>query len=256
MLEYACEVWDGCYEREVEKIEKVQLEAARIVTGLTKFASAEALYFETGWETLVERRKLRKLNIFYRMHNRLCPQYLYECLPPLVSNTSGYNLRNSNNYAIPRSRLRNSEKSFIPSTVSLWNNLDMSTRNSPTLAIFKNKVKGNIAKPPEYYREGPRKYNILHTRLRHQCSSLKADLFRVNLVDNPKCLCGANYEDAIHYLLECPLYMRERATLFAELSNVELNIETILFGCDEIGFQMNSKIFEKVRTYIRQTKRF
>jgi hypothetical protein len=34
---YACEVWDGCYERDIEKLEKIQLEAARIVTGLTKF---------------------------------------------------------------------------------------------------------------------------------------------------------------------------------------------------------------------------
>ena len=48
--EYACEVWDGCYERDIEKLEKIQLEAAQIVTGLTKFASKDSLYFETGWE--------------------------------------------------------------------------------------------------------------------------------------------------------------------------------------------------------------
>jgi hypothetical protein len=35
VLEYACEVWDGCYERDIEKLEKIQLEAARIVIGLT-----------------------------------------------------------------------------------------------------------------------------------------------------------------------------------------------------------------------------
>jgi hypothetical protein len=28
VLEYACEVWDGCYERDIEKLEKIQLEAA------------------------------------------------------------------------------------------------------------------------------------------------------------------------------------------------------------------------------------
>jgi hypothetical protein len=39
VLEYACEVWHGCYERDIEKLEKIQLEATRIVTGLTKFAS-------------------------------------------------------------------------------------------------------------------------------------------------------------------------------------------------------------------------
>jgi hypothetical protein len=51
-LEYDCEVWDGCFEREVAKLEKVQLESASIVTGLTKFASRDSLYYETGWEPL------------------------------------------------------------------------------------------------------------------------------------------------------------------------------------------------------------
>jgi hypothetical protein len=48
LLEYACELWDGCFEHDSEEIEKIQLEAARIVTGLTKFSSLEAIYFETG----------------------------------------------------------------------------------------------------------------------------------------------------------------------------------------------------------------
>ena len=59
-LEYAC---DGCLERELEvaKLEKVQLESARIVSGLTKFASRDFLYYETGWEPLSCRRKSHKL---------------------------------------------------------------------------------------------------------------------------------------------------------------------------------------------------
>ena len=42
--------------------------------------------------------------------------------------------------------------------------------------------------------------------LRHQCSSLGADLFRANIISDPSCACGCPLEDAIHYLLECPLY--------------------------------------------------
>ena len=50
VLEYAsCEVWDGCYERDIAKFKKIQL---------------DSLYFETGWETLVYRRETRKLTIF------------------------------------------------------------------------------------------------------------------------------------------------------------------------------------------------
>ena len=64
-MEYACEVWGGCYEKEVERLEKVQLETARIVTGHTKFASKDSLYFETGWDTIANRRTCRKMIVFF-----------------------------------------------------------------------------------------------------------------------------------------------------------------------------------------------
>jgi hypothetical protein len=37
--------------KDADKLELLQFEAARIITGLPKFASKESLYFETGWET-------------------------------------------------------------------------------------------------------------------------------------------------------------------------------------------------------------
>ena len=48
LLEYTDVVWDNCTRYEVEAIEKIQLEAARIVTGTTKLVSIEELYNETG----------------------------------------------------------------------------------------------------------------------------------------------------------------------------------------------------------------
>ena len=56
-------------------------------------------------------------------NNNICPQYLSDCLPSLVSNVSGYNLRNNDNYVAIRTRLNVYAKSFVPSTISLWNNL-------------------------------------------------------------------------------------------------------------------------------------
>jgi hypothetical protein len=34
LLECACELWDGCTQQEYNKIEQIQHEAARIITGL------------------------------------------------------------------------------------------------------------------------------------------------------------------------------------------------------------------------------
>ena len=84
-------------------------------------------------------------------------------------------------------------------------------------------VKDDTYKIPEYYNESPRKLNILHTRLRHQCSSLNAYLSRIHVINNYKCYCSASFEDAIQYFLECPLYLNE----------------TLLFGKDDYSYDVN-----------------
>ena len=98
--------------------------------------------------------------------------------------------------------------------------------------------------------------SILHTRLRHQCSSLNADLSKIHIINHFKCNCGASFEDAIHYFLECPLYLNERRTLLSNCDDININIETLLFGNDKHNYDVNSKIFGKVRTFINQSINF
>jgi hypothetical protein len=101
LLEYACELWDECRPRNADKLDQLQLEAAWIITGLPKFASKESLYFETGWETLSCRRRLRKLTLFHKIHNNIAPEYLNDCLNEYWVDYN-YNLRNSLQYKVPR----------------------------------------------------------------------------------------------------------------------------------------------------------
>ena len=76
LLEYADVIWDNCSEYEKSDLEKIQLEAARIVTGTTKLISLTNLYKETCWDKLQKRRDDHKLTLFYKMHNNLTPNYL------------------------------------------------------------------------------------------------------------------------------------------------------------------------------------
>jgi hypothetical protein len=55
------------------------------------------------------------------------------------------------------------------------------------------------------------------TTTNNQCSSLNADLFRINITKYPKCQCGAPFKDSIHNLMECPLYQNERDCIFRNL---------------------------------------
>ena len=49
ILEYSSIVWNNCTVYEAETLEKLQNEAARIVTGLTRSVSLANLYSECGW---------------------------------------------------------------------------------------------------------------------------------------------------------------------------------------------------------------
>ncbi|MEW8548357.1 MAG: hypothetical protein AB2693_33045 [Candidatus Thiodiazotropha sp.] len=52
ILEYADAVWSNCTQYEINELEKIQNEAARIVSGATKLVSINALIHECGWETV------------------------------------------------------------------------------------------------------------------------------------------------------------------------------------------------------------
>ena len=222
LLEYASEVWDGCNQNDSNRLEKLQLNAARIVTGLPIFASANSLYTEIGWETLAERRKKKKLTLMYKIINNDAPSYLTSLLPHRVNEISNYNLRDNENFEIPFSRLCTFETSFFPSTLKLWNDLDQSFRNLPTLSQFKRRLKKQLIRSNTYSATSreERTGDIILSRIRHKCSSLQADLYSVNIVTNPFCTCGPYIENAEHFFFECSHFDNQRTHLMASLSNV------------------------------------
>ena len=140
MFEYSSIVWDGCSVSCSDSIDKLQNEAARIITGLTRSVSLENLYRECGWETLSARRKNSKLCFKYKVSNNLVPHYIEELTPPLVGNISQCQLRDSQNYENIHTRTNILQKLCIPSSISLWNNLEQEVRSSSTYISFKSNL--------------------------------------------------------------------------------------------------------------------
>ena len=56
ILEYGDVVWDNFSQGLKDQLNKVENEAARIVTGCTRLVAIRDLYQESGWETLSETR--------------------------------------------------------------------------------------------------------------------------------------------------------------------------------------------------------
>ena len=261
LLEYSCELWDSCSKTDSDRLEKLQLEAARIVTGLTMYANISSIYDECGWEKLSVRREQRKLSLFYKIVNGDAPEYLSDILPNTVDQTNNYNLRTGRNFTLPSARLSIYQSSYFPSTIRLWNSLDSNIRESPNSNIFKYRLKSKYPLPkksPIYYTVGDRKANILHTRLRHRCSGLRGDLFRCNLLNISHCECGHETESVEHYLLHCNLYRVQRIRLFNNILalGIEPTIKNMLYGKNSLDFDLNCTLFKCVQRYIIDTKRF
>ena len=259
LTRYGSEVWDGCSINDTNRLEQIQLNAARIVTGLPFFASLRSLYFKTGWENLADRRQIRKLTLRYKIVNGDAPSYLIDLLPNRVNNIIAINLRNSNYFEIPFSRLCSYENSYFLSTLKLWNELDQQVRTLPTILRFKSNINTIPDKIPDYTNVGERKHNIMLTRRRHRSSSLKADLYGVNIIPCPACSCGALIQNADHYFIECSLFTNQRNNLFINLNRLQINdagVAVLTTGSHNYDENINRTILQFAIKLFKDSQRF
>ena len=179
-MEYSSAVWDGCTAYEKDSPEKIQNEAARIVTRLTRSVSLENLYSEIDWLSLSDRRRYQKLVIVYKSKNGLIPEFLVDLFPPNVASISQYDLRNNDDYVILNRRTQLFANSFIPSSTELWNQLPLQIRRETTLSSFKISLLRNIFVAqivPKHFDHGNRKLSIIQAPMRKRFSNLNQDLY-------------------------------------------------------------------------------
>ena len=256
ILEYSDVLFDNCTIQEARDLESVQHEAARIVTGTTKLVSIDKLTAEVRWESLENRRRKHKLVFLYKMLHNLSPSYLTDMNPSTPLANSNYNMRRSDTYQQPRSRTNVYYNSYLPSAIRDYNELDVSIRSALTLTSFKRRLNSNVISVPKYFYAGNRRNQILHARLRTNCSSLANDLFSKNIVNSPFCACG-HVETTSHYLLNCQRYVNFRRDLEdAVTMHTSFTLNTLLFGDQSLSNEQNICIFSAVHNYISRTQRF
>ena len=262
-LEYGNILWDNCTDDQVKLLESIQLDAARIITGLRKGTNHDVLYKETGLSSLASRRKNAKLIQFYKILNNESPTYIDEIVRKFNAHNTGYNLRNSNLLKHPTPRTRSYQKSFFIATTDLWNDLDQELKNCTSLHSFKTILKNRTAKPPKYYSEGERRSNIFLCQLRNNKSQLNFDLCHDHLNNSSLCIHCQTPETKLHFLLECPYYIKQRVDLINWLiSNpriyeaISITEHDLLCGNPTITDRDNAELLAAVSRYIIATKRF
>ena len=140
-LDYGDVIYHNQRKDMMKLIEEVQYKAAIIVSGCWQGTSRVKLYDELGWESLADRRWVRRLTTFYKIKNGIAPAYLSEHIPD--HRAVNMSLRNRNALGL-FSRTERYENSFFPYCINNGNLLDDSVKSIPSLISFKNHLNNLI----------------------------------------------------------------------------------------------------------------
>ena len=138
VLEYSCCVWDPHYQKDIDKLEKIQRRAARYV--LNKYqqtASVDAMLTKLKWPTLEERRRRARLNMMYKIHHKTVnvKNSKLKRLPARARH-GGHDAM----YERLTGRTNYRTESFFPRTVRDWNSLPQATVEAPSIGSFSARV--------------------------------------------------------------------------------------------------------------------
>jgi hypothetical protein len=137
-IDYCSTVWDGLGVTLLDKIQKLQNRAARIVTQSSYYTSASSLLRELGWDNVSTRWKKQKAILMFKTLNNRAPEYLRNLFS---DRNTHYNIRNAGGKLnVPRPRTDYMKRSFSYCGAHLWNNLPESIRTIKSLGNFKRAI--------------------------------------------------------------------------------------------------------------------
>ena len=252
----------------MEKVEKIQYQAALAITGAWQGSSRSKLYDELGWETLSDRRNCRRVLQIHKIINNNTISYLKDKLPANCKEMFSGIIRTTFHAIICKSnRYKNS---FFPDAVASWN-FFMEIFNYkvvPSIGVLKNDIPSLIRPEAKsaFKIHDPAGLRYLF-QLRVSLSPLKGHKWCYNFIDTPSgvCHCNQGIEDTSHFLLSCPSYVIQRVTLVSSVNEIlrkinknhlESKLQLYLYGDPSINNSHNKNIILSTIKFIKETQRF
>ena len=145
-----CLVWGCCGETLLDKLQKLQNRAARIVTNSSYDTLSLPLIGSLGWLTIKEMIEFETATTVCKSLHGLAPEYIRQMFTKLSENTSR-SFRNTNtDLRIPRFATSYGQRSFSYRGITVWNKLSTEIKNTPSLAknLLKQFLKNQSVKVP------------------------------------------------------------------------------------------------------------
>ena len=262
VIEYCDIIYDNCSKGDSNKMDSMQLEAARLVLGAKRGTSHKAIYHELGWLSLSNRRFIHKLSKTYSIVNNLVPKYLHDIflkykLPSEIPTRA----KTYNNFQIPLCKTNLHKGSIVVSSMTAWNQLEPKFKILGSLSCFKSNLNAlyKVSKPL-FNHKCSRVIQVAFTQIRLGFSNLRNDLYLKGCIPDAKCACGAENEDASHFFLRCPNYTVVRNKMKNRILNicghVTLSAAICLYGSEKFNHDKNMQLFDTIYQFIIDSKRF
>ena len=252
----------------MEKVERVQYQAALAITGAWQGSSRSKIYEELGWETLSDRRKCKRVLQIHKIINKNTLSYLKDKLPPNGREMFSGNIPTSFRTIICKSnRYMNS---FFPHGIATWNLfMEICKYNEvPSIGILKKDIISLIRPDPKssFNIHNPVGLRYLF-QLRVNLSPLKGHKWCHNFIDTTSVICHCNQEleNTSHFLFAFPFYVTQRAKRMtsvnvilhdASLDRLDEKSKLCLYGHPSLSNSDNKNVISSTLKYIEETKRF
>lgn len=160
-MDYSSIVWDPYYTQDIDKLERIQKQAARFITGNYQSREEGAMtnmLKDLGLESLKERRTINRLVFFYKVVEGLVPpippeEYLQpvrarrqikskkfsDCVTTDILDRQVVN--NNSGFKVEQCRTEQYRNSFFARTTVDWNHLDNSIVHAETVEGFKTALR-------------------------------------------------------------------------------------------------------------------
>ena len=141
-LDYCNSLLNGIKQSDVDRLQRLQNNAARITFSQPKYTHASPLLQQLHWLPVKQRINYKTSVNMYKALSNAQPQYITESLNLNAPNRS--DLRSCHNLRIPRTFKRAGDRAFSVSGPRYWNSLPHNIRGINSFNNFKSKLKTHL----------------------------------------------------------------------------------------------------------------
>ena len=150
-LDYCNGILFGSTKKVIDRLQRSQNHAARIISGGRKHDHATPLLRSLHWLPVSQRINFKILLQTFKALNGLAPTYLSDIIQPYVNQRGNLRSENQHLLVLPKKlKVRYGQRSFSYAAPRLWNCLPLSIRLAKSLDIFKKELKTYLFDHPNF----------------------------------------------------------------------------------------------------------